>query len=214
MVAVSAILVAACADTNGQSRPGTATQTTAQVPQNLSSDERALISIVQRVSPAVVGVRTNSGQGSGVIIRADGLILTNAHVVGGSRNVLVSLANGTETEGRVLGMARTVDVAVIDIEGRNLPTASLGDSDVLQAGQSTIAIGNPIGLDRTVTTGILSGMNRTLGIAWILQGRKEGVRSARDSDPDPVRHQMTQSATEPQSGSATRAKAAFLMLRG
>ena len=166
MVAVSAILVAACADTNGQSRPGDASQTAAQVPQNLSGDERALISIVQRVSPAVVGVRTNSGQGSGVIIRADGLILTNAHVVGRSRNVLVSLANGTETEGRVLGMARTVDVAVIDIEGRNLPTASLGDSDVLQAGQSTIAIGNPIGLERTVTTGILSGMNRTLGIGY------------------------------------------------
>ena len=135
-------------------------------PAQLGIGEKTVIEIVQRVSPAVVGVRTANGQGSGVLIREDGLILTNAHVVGGSPVVLVSLANGTESEGRVLGIARTVDIAVIDIDGSDLPTAPLGDSDVLQVGQSTIAIGNPIGLDRTVTTGVLSAMNRTLGLGY------------------------------------------------
>ncbi|HEY0304951.1 MAG TPA: trypsin-like peptidase domain-containing protein [Longimicrobiales bacterium] len=154
--ALFALLPSACTDVPAQTQPT----------QELGAGERSLISLVQRVSPAVVGVRTNSGAGSGVLIRADGLVLTNAHVVGNSRSVIVSLANGTESEGRVLGSARTVDIAVIDIEGSNLPTAPLGDSDGLQVGQSTIAIGNPIGLDRTVTTGVLSAMNRTLGFGY------------------------------------------------
>jgi serine protease Do len=161
-------LLSACVDISRDVQADETEQltTTPAVVQDLGAGERSLINIVQRVSPAVVGVRTNSGAGSGVIIRQDGLILTNAHVVGNSRNVVISLANGTESEGRVLGIARTVDVAVVDIDGRNLPTASLGDSDVLQVGQTTIAIGNPIGLDRTVTTGVLSAMNRSLGMGY------------------------------------------------
>lgn len=161
------LLLLACADAPAPPRADQEPRIAAPAAAaELGIGEKTVIDIVQRVSPAVVGVRTPNGQGSGVLIRADGLILTNAHVVGGSRVVLISLANGTETEGNVLGIARTVDIAVIDIDGDDLPTASLGDSDVLQVGQSTIAIGNPIGLDRTVTTGVLSAMNRTLGLGY------------------------------------------------
>ena len=163
--ALLAVLLSGCTDVPQAARAGDTTHL-AQAQQDLAAGERSLINIVQRVSPAVVGVRTSSGAGSGVIIRPDGLVLTNAHVVGNSRSVVISLANGTESEGRVLGSARTVDIAVIDISGNNLPTAALGDSDILQVGQSTIAIGNPIGLERTVTTGVLSAMNRTLGFGY------------------------------------------------
>ena len=132
----------------------------------LTAVETLLINIVREVSPAVVGIRTSSGSGSGVIISANGLIITNAHVAGRGGNVRVSLATGEEIDGRVLGIAQTVDIAVIDIEGDDLPHAVLGDSDALQVGQSAIAIGNPVGFERTVTTGVLSAMNRSLGFGY------------------------------------------------
>ena len=121
---------------------------------------------MRQVTPAVVGIRTATGSGSGVIVSADGLIITNAHVIGRGGGVRVSMADGTEVDGRVLGVAQTTDIAVVDIEGNDLPFAALGDSDVLQVGQSAIAIGNPIGFERTVTTGVLSAMNRSLGFGY------------------------------------------------
>ena len=162
-----ALLPAAFVACNGApaQTPTTSTVTVQQTAQ-LTAGEAILIDIVREVSPAVVGIRTGSGSGSGVIITDDGLIITNAHVAGRSGGVRVSLANGTETEGRVLGIAQTVDIAVIDIEGSNLPHAVLGDSDALQVGQTAIAIGNPVGFERTVTTGVLSAMNRSLGFGY------------------------------------------------
>ncbi len=168
--AVLAIVIAGCNGAPAQSNDDTnvvAGALAQQVaPAQLGASERALIDIVRDVSPAVVGIRTASGTGSGVIIRADGLILTNAHVVGRGGNVQVSLATGNETTGRVLGIAQTVDIAVVDIEGTDLPHATLGDSDALLVGQTTIAIGNPVGFERTVTTGVLSAMNRSLGFGY------------------------------------------------
>ncbi len=158
------VAVAAC---NGAPAQTTATDSTAvQQTAQFTPGETALINIVREVSPAVVGIRTSSGSGSGVIISGDGLIITNAHVAGRGGSVRVSLANGTEAEGRVLGIAQTVDIAVVDIEGSDLPHAELGDSDALQVGQSAIAIGNPVGFERTVTTGVLSAMNRSLGFGY------------------------------------------------
>jgi len=142
------------------------TLATVQQTAQLTAGETLLINIVREVTPAVVGIRTSSGSGSGVIITADGLIITNAHVVGRGGNVRVSLATGEEVDGRVLGIAQTVDIAVLDIEGDDLPHAVLGDSDALQVGQSAIAIGNPVGFERTVTTGVLSAMNRSLGFGY------------------------------------------------
>jgi serine protease Do len=98
-----------------------------------------------------------------VIIRADGVILTNAHVVGNARAVQVGLASGEELEGEVLGRDGTIDIAVVRVEGRRLEAAPLGDSDQIQVGQSAIAIGNPAGFERTVTTGVISAIDRSLG---------------------------------------------------
>jgi len=127
------------------------------------SEERTVIAVTRQVTPAVVGIQRAGGSGSGVIIRPDGVVLTNAHVVGNARQVRVSLADGTEYSGTVLGRDPSIDVAVVRIPGRGLPAAPLADSDQLLVGQSAIAIGNPLGFERTVTRGIVSGLNRALG---------------------------------------------------
>lgn len=103
------------------------------------------------------------GNGSGFIISADGHILTNSHVVEGSDIVQVILKNGNQYPGKVLGVDRVTDVAVVKIATDNLPTVTLGDSQNLKPGQWAIAIGNPLGLDNSVTVGIISATGRSSG---------------------------------------------------
>jgi Do/DeqQ family serine protease len=105
--------------------------------------------------------RVERGTGSGFIIDASGLILTNAHVVAGADRVTVLLKDGRTFNGRVLGADPVTDVAVIKIEAQGLPTVRLGNSDSLRPGEWAIAIGNPLGLDNTVTAGIISATGRT-----------------------------------------------------
>ena len=103
------------------------------------------------------------GVGSGFIISANGEILTNAHVVDKADTVTVTLKDGRTFNGQVMGADPVTDVAVVKIDATNLPTATLGNSDQLQPGEWTIAIGNPLGLDNTVTQGILSATSRSSG---------------------------------------------------
>ena len=105
--------------------------------------------------------RTERGTGSGFILSSDGQILTNAHVVEGTDVVEVTLRDGREFEGRVMGRDVLTDVAVVKIPATELPTARLGSSEQLVAGQWAIAIGNPLGLDNTVTVGIISATGRS-----------------------------------------------------
>ena len=105
--------------------------------------------------------RVERGTGSGFIISRDGSILTNAHVVAGADTVRVILKDGRSFEGKVMGRDELTDVAVVKIESNNLPTVELGNSDQLQPGEWAIAIGNPLGLDKTVTTGIISATGRS-----------------------------------------------------
>ncbi|HBQ98479.1 MAG: trypsin-like peptidase domain-containing protein [Roseofilum sp. SID2] len=102
------------------------------------------------------------GQGSGFIIDSNGIILTNAHVVSGADRVQVTLKDGRSFEGNVLGTDRVTDLAVVEIDDPQgqLPMAPLGDSDRVQVGDWAIAVGNPLGLDNTVTLGIISTLNR------------------------------------------------------
>ena len=111
--------------------------------------------------PTGPSTRVERGTGSGFIIKNDGLILTNAHVVDGADTVIVTLKDQRELKGKVLGVDPLTDVAVIKVEASNLPTVSLGNSDQLRPGEWAIAIGNPLGLDNTVTVGIISGTGRT-----------------------------------------------------
>ena len=101
------------------------------------------------------------GTGSGFIISADGQVVTNAHVVEGVDNVVVVLTDGRRLKGDVVGTDRVTDLAVVKINATGLPTAKLGNSDNLLPGQAAIAIGNPLGLDNTVTQGIISATGRS-----------------------------------------------------
>ncbi|MEA5572083.1 HhoA/HhoB/HtrA family serine endopeptidase [Calothrix sp. UHCC 0171] len=105
--------------------------------------------------------RVERGSGSGFIINSNGQILTNSHVVDGADSVTVTLKDGRTINGKVMGEDQVTDVAVIQIDTTNLPTVSLGNSDVLQPGEAVIAIGNPLGLNNTVTSGILSATGRS-----------------------------------------------------
>ena len=118
--------------------------------------------------PTQPSERIQRGLGSGFITKADGRILTNAHVIDGATDVQVTLKDGRSFQGKVLGEDPVTDVAVIKIEANNLPIVQISDSDQTEPGQWAIAIGNPLGLDNTVTAGIISATGRSssdIGIA-------------------------------------------------
>ncbi|MBN3879767.1 MULTISPECIES: HhoA/HhoB/HtrA family serine endopeptidase [unclassified Nostoc] len=105
--------------------------------------------------------RIERGTGSGFILSEDGELLTNAHVVADTDTVQVTLKDGRSLEGKVVGVDSVTDVAVVKIKANDLPTVKLGNSQNLIPGQWAIAIGNPLGLDNTVTIGIISATDRT-----------------------------------------------------
>ena len=101
--------------------------------------------------------------GSGVIISADGYIVTNNHVVEGADQLTVTLNDNREFSARIIGTDKSTDLALIKIDGKNLPTLPIGDSDKLKVGEWVLAVGNPFNLNSTVTAGIVSAKARTLG---------------------------------------------------
>ena len=135
----------------------------------------SLASLYERVSPSVVSIqvtkinkakpqrRFETVVGSGVVIEREGHVLTNAHVVDGAASLSITLDSGTRTPARVLGMDTVTDLALLRIETPSpLPAARLGDSSALHVGDEVVAIGNPMGLEQTMTRGIVSGLNRIL----------------------------------------------------
>ena len=106
------------------------------------------------------------GLGSGIIVSDRGYVLTNNHVISGADKINVKLPDGREFTGKVVGADPATDVAVVKIDGKNLPVAKLGNSDDIQVGESVLAIGNPFGLDHTITAGIVSAKGRNeVGVA-------------------------------------------------
>jgi S1-C subfamily serine protease len=105
--------------------------------------------------------KVQEGSGSGFILTPDGQVLTNAHVVDGADEVEVKLKDGRSFQGKVVGLDTVTDIAAIKIGAEKLPTVTLGNSDQLVPGEWAIAIGNPLGLDNTVTAGIISATGRT-----------------------------------------------------
>ena len=101
-------------------------------------------------------------QGSGFLISSDGLVLTNAHVVDGAKEVTVKLSDHREYKAKVLGADKTSDIAVLKIDAHDLPTVTLGNSDKLGVGDYVLAIGEPFGLEETATAGIVSAKGRSL----------------------------------------------------
>jgi putative serine protease PepD len=145
--------------------------TGASVSQNLTPAPAGSVQeVAAKVLPSVVSVLASSGQsageGSGVILTADGLILTNNHVVDGATDLEVRFNDGTTATATVVGKTATDDLAVIKADGvSGLTPASLGSSGGLQVGQQVVAIGSPLGLSATVTSGIVSALNRPVRTA-------------------------------------------------
>ncbi|NJL50118.1 MAG: trypsin-like serine protease [Leptolyngbyaceae cyanobacterium SM2_5_2] len=122
-------------------------------------DEATTVRVYERVSPAVVAIETRGSGGSGSIVDASGLILTNAHVVGGERVVTVRLTDGRTFQGDVVGYGQNnLDLAAIRLRGNptNLPTVTIAPPNSVRVGQSALAIGSPFGLQGTLTVGIVS----------------------------------------------------------
>jgi S1-C subfamily serine protease len=128
----------------------------------LDAYSRAVMQVVERVGPSVVRVSDGRGGGSGVVIAPDGYVLTNAHVVERGDSARVGLPDGRALDGRVIGRDASSDLAVIRVGADALVAAELGDSDALRVGQLVIAIGNPLGFQSTVTTGVISAVGRSL----------------------------------------------------
>lgn len=160
------------------STPGSIGGPPLAIPRGGPAEESVVIRAVEKVRPAVVNINTQvpvqtffgvvpqEGAGSGVIVRRDGLILTNFHVVQGAQEITVTLLTGKKLTGRVVGSDRFTDLAVIKVESdQPLPVVELGTSNALKVGQSAIAIGNPFGLSSSVTVGVVSALNRSIRIS-------------------------------------------------
>ena len=119
-------------------------------------------SVVQRVSPSVVVIQTQAGLGSGIVLDAKGDIVTNAHVVDGSSTFDVTLADGRQFTGTLVGTFAANDIAVLSIHATGLQPATFADSSTLQVGEIVMAVGNPLGLQTSVTQGIISALGRTV----------------------------------------------------
>jgi S1-C subfamily serine protease len=138
----------------------------------LDAYSRAVTAVVDAVGPAVVSIAVGQrsarrwpereGAGSGVVIAPDGYILTNSHVVDNAGQVTTTLTDGTQAAARLIGKDPATDLAVIRAEASGLPYALLGDSASLRVGQLVIAMGNPLGFQSTVSTGVVSALGRAL----------------------------------------------------
>ena len=126
---------------------------------------------VKAVQQTPVGAQREEGIGSGVIYRSDGYIITNNHVVEGSRDVEVAFADGSTERGQVVGTDPTTDIAVVKVNRDDLPAASLASSDPI-VGQTAVAVGSPSGFESTVTSGIVSGTGREVP-AQLTGGRQD-----------------------------------------
>jgi putative serine protease PepD len=124
--------------------------------------QQAYEAVVQRVSPSVVVIETPVGLGSGIVLDTMGDIVTNAHVVGGSTTFTVTLADGRQLSGKLVGTFAANDIAVIRVDAANLEPATFADSSKLIVGQVVMAVGNPLGLQTSVTQGIVSALGRTV----------------------------------------------------
>ncbi len=184
-VALSATAFAGCgsSQTPSKSSASSSTQQTQQANLDNLSDARntPTVRAAAAVGPSVVGITNKAvardffnnpvesqGVGSGVIFKNDGgksYIVTNNHVVDGANELIVSLADGRSLPGKLVGADALTDLAVVEVDDGNLPTADFGDSDATVVGESVIAIGNPMGLEfqGSVTSGVVSALNRTLG---------------------------------------------------
>jgi putative serine protease PepD len=160
LAVVAAVTVASACSTGS----GTQNSATSSSPGTGASSpvDSTTIDVVKTVSPSVVLIQTSGGLGSGEVYDNKGDIVTNAHVVGTATTFLVTTSAGKQLDGTLVGSFPPDDLAVIKVNGNGLQPAKFGDSSKLQPGQSVLAIGNPLGLEGSVTSGIVSALGRVV----------------------------------------------------
>src|SRR5881409_1322788 len=135
------------------------------VSDELDAYSRAVMSVVERLSPSVASVKVRRGSGSAVAITADGFLLTSAHVVGRSSRGDASFTDGRTFSFELVGADPLSDLAVLRADARDLAPAELGDAEALRVGQLVVAIGNPYGYAGSVTAGVVSALGRSLPVS-------------------------------------------------
>lgn len=132
----------------------------------LDAYSQAVINVVRKVGPAVISVTAGrerqGGMGSGFLIAPDGYAVTNSHVVAGRDKLMATTEDGDHLDAVLVGDDPATDLAVVRLAARDLPAAELGDSEALQVGQLVIAMGNPLGFQSTVSTGVVSALGRAM----------------------------------------------------
>src|SRR5919202_61069 len=165
-----AVLLAGCSD-----QPGPRQQNLAQAPAQASPQipkDEPVARVASQIEPSVVqvnveaiqmtpfGTQRGEGVGSGVIYRKDGYIITNNHVVAGASKVNVAFADGTTERAKVVGTDPRTEIAVVKVDRNNLPAAKFSKDEHLIPGQLAVAVGSPSGFESTITSGVISGLNR------------------------------------------------------
>jgi serine protease Do len=151
------LALAACAGSPPRASVVPPSPVLAQAPTPIAGRPLSPADIAQRSLPAIVTVRTENSLGTGFVLRSDGWIATNLHVIAGSARVKVTLRSRPELDAvEVMAFSLEHDLAILRVEARDLPVLSLGDSDAMHAGDAIVAIGNPMGLEDTVSNGLVS----------------------------------------------------------
>lgn len=162
---------------------------------NTLTEESAVINVANQDGKAVVEIKTTisspdvfiqqeqHGIGSGFIVRSDGYIVTNNHVVENARQLQVILRDGAKKyDARVVGSSPDDDIAVLKVDAQNLPALSWGDSSALKVGQLAIAIGSPLGQQNSVTKGVISALHRSISVPDPSTGQTENILNAIQTD--------------------------------
>jgi serine protease DegQ len=164
VLAMAAVGLGGCASEGGpETTAVTVTETETQASASGEGETRfaGIPDLVDEVQPSVVAVAVSNGEGSGVIWSADGIVVTNNHVVEGASRVEVVFANGSRAEGRVRATDPATDLAIVEVDATSLPAARFS-SDLPRVGELAVALGNPLGFENTVTAGIVSGVHRAI----------------------------------------------------
>lgn len=151
--------------TRAESTDGELAQADTVVSGSVLVEEQQVVDIYEQASPAVVQIAVGLATGSGFLIDDEGHILTNSHVVETASSVTVTLSDGTELDGTVLGADAADDLALVQVDASEVSSITpltLGDSDNVEPGQTAIALGSPYGLEGTITVGVVSGLERSL----------------------------------------------------
>jgi putative serine protease PepD len=161
LVAAGALVLAGC-DANPTATGSAAATSGLEVAASAQALQQQFVEVVKQVGPSVVLIQTSQGLGSGIVFDSKGDVVTNNHVVQGAGGFQVTLANGKQYHARLVGSFAPDDLAVLQINAGGLHQAAFADSSRLQVGDVALAIGNPLGLQSSVTEGIVSALGRTV----------------------------------------------------